>query len=395
MVVTRRGAEVLTARAPKEPDEIEAVMAAAEARERAHPPVHEFDVAIVGGGMVGRKSARSRSRGTGRARGADRGACPLEPPSRALMSAPPRSAMPAGASSRRSGVWERHARAGGADPRHPRVGGRALRLSRVSMPQRAGHRCLRLRRRQPGHSARRSGARSQPAAGAHAARAGAAERRRRSSADAVHADAVDAAGRRRGGARARWWWRRTARTRSCAALPASRPHVEDYGQVAVVVNVGADSPQSGIAYRALHAAGPLAVLPLARRQLHGDLGVRTRARAASCWRSSEPRFSPSCRRSFGWRVGRFVRRRAPRLLSAHADPRRGRGAAHGADRQRGAGAASGGGPGLQSGAARCGHAGGADRRGAGGSRRCGAARARSPTGARATAAASSASPTDS
>jgi 2-octaprenyl-6-methoxyphenol hydroxylase len=47
--------------------------------------------------------------------------------------------------------------------------------------------------------------------------------------------------------------------RAAAGIDAS---VEDYGQVALVVNVKADRAHDGTAFERFTSAGPLAVLPL-------------------------------------------------------------------------------------------------------------------------------------
>ena len=70
--------------------------------------------------------------------------------------------------------------------------------------------------------------------------------------------------------------------RAAAGIAAD---VEDYDQVAVVANVAADRPHQECAFERFTAEGPLAVLPLLRRQLRGDLGLPPRSRAARCSRS--------------------------------------------------------------------------------------------------------------
>ena len=62
--------------------------------------------------------------------------------------------------------------------------------------------------------------------------------------------------------------------RSAAGIEAS---VEDYEQVAIMANVAADRPHDGTAYERFTPAGPLAVLPLARWQLWASSGPRRRS----------------------------------------------------------------------------------------------------------------------
>ncbi len=159
--------------------------------------------------------------------------------------------------------------------------------------------------------------------------------------------------------------------RTAAGIEAA---VEDYDQVAIVANVAADRPHAGLAYERFTAPGPLAVLPLLRWQLCGDLGLPPAARAASCLSFDEDELPAQLQPQFGWRAGRFVRAgrrgsyplKLTRAAATVGDP-------HGADRQRCPGAAPGRRAGIQSWAARCGDACGGDCRCA--TRRCRCARA--------------------
>ena len=137
------------------------------------------------------------------------------------MSAPPRSAMPAGASSSALGVWDELAPRGRPDPLDPRLRGRALRLrapggraSRASRPSVTWWPTARLGRRAVEEAQRRS--RSSPCACRRGCEAC------RSPMPAVHLGVAGADGgvRRVRCARA-WWWPPTARTRRCAPRPAS------------------------------------------------------------------------------------------------------------------------------------------------------------------------------
>jgi len=108
--------------------------------------------------------------------------------------------------------------------------------------------------------------------------------------------------------------------RSAAGIEAA---VEDYEQVAVVANVACDTAHGGIAYERFTPAGPLAVLPLADG---------TRSVVWACRRDDAPRvlalddaaWLEELQSRFGWRAGRFVRagRRAsyPLKLTRAASP---------------------------------------------------------------------------
>lgn len=91
--------------------------------------------------------------------------------------------------------------------------------------------------------------------------------------------------------------------RSTLGLPS---HVEDYGQVAVVANVAAESRHDGTAYERFTSVGPLALLPLADGSYTVVWalapGAAERARALP-----DVQFLAELQRRFGWRVGRFVR----------------------------------------------------------------------------------------
>jgi len=103
--------------------------------------------------------------------------------------------------------------------------------------------------------------------------------------------------------------------------------VEDYEQVAIVVNVATDRPNSGDAFERFTPSGPLAVLPVAGGGYAVVWAVRP-ARAAELMALDEPAFAAELLSAFGWRVGRFTRigRRHtyPLLLSRAADTVAGR-----------------------------------------------------------------------
>ena len=117
--------------------------------------------------------------------------------------------------------------------------------------------------------------------------------------------------------------------RSAAGIAAV---VQDYQQLAVVANVASDYPADGTAYERFTAAGPLALLPLhdGRRAV---IWACEPARAATLLQLDERGYLAALQAQFGWRAGRFLRRRAARLLPAAADARGShRGSAHRADR---------------------------------------------------------------
>jgi 2-octaprenyl-6-methoxyphenol hydroxylase len=91
--------------------------------------------------------------------------------------------------------------------------------------------------------------------------------------------------------------------RAAAAIEAD---VEDYDQVAIVANVGADRPHDGTAYERFTATGPLAVLPL----YDGSYGVIWSCRpadAAGVLSLDDGSYLRELQARFGWRAGRFVR----------------------------------------------------------------------------------------
>ena len=91
--------------------------------------------------------------------------------------------------------------------------------------------------------------------------------------------------------------------RTAAAIEAD---VEDYDQVAIVANVGADRPHDGTAYERFTATGPLAVLPL----YDGSYGVIWSCRpadAAGVLSLDDDSYLRELQVRFGWRAGRFVR----------------------------------------------------------------------------------------
>jgi 2-octaprenyl-6-methoxyphenol hydroxylase len=91
--------------------------------------------------------------------------------------------------------------------------------------------------------------------------------------------------------------------RAAAAIKAD---VEDYDQIAIVANVGADRPHDGTAYERFTPTGPLAVLPL----YDGSYGVIWSCRpqdAARVLSLDDESYLRELQARFGWRAGRFVR----------------------------------------------------------------------------------------
>jgi len=91
--------------------------------------------------------------------------------------------------------------------------------------------------------------------------------------------------------------------RAAAGIEAD---VEDYDQVAIVANIGADKPQEGTAYERFTPSGPLALLPL----FDGSFGVVWTAkpdRAKELLAAPDADFLRELQSRFGWRAGRFVR----------------------------------------------------------------------------------------
>ena len=83
-------------------------------------------------------------------------------------------------------------------------------------------------------------------------------------------------------------------------------HTEDYGQVALIANVGTDRPHEGIAYERFTPTGPLALLPLADGAW-GLVWTLEPERAAAVLEFSDERFLHELQQCFGWRAGRFTR----------------------------------------------------------------------------------------
>ena len=91
--------------------------------------------------------------------------------------------------------------------------------------------------------------------------------------------------------------------RAAAGIDAE---VEDYDQIAMIANIGTDRPHDGTAYERFTQAGPLALLPLH----DGSWGVVWSAQPAQSARLlalSDEAFMEELQTTFGWRAGRFVK----------------------------------------------------------------------------------------
>ena len=91
--------------------------------------------------------------------------------------------------------------------------------------------------------------------------------------------------------------------RSAAGIGAA---VEDYNQIAVVANVGADRPHEGTAYERFTPSGPVAVLPL-HDGSRGIIWTAAPDRAAEILRFPDAVFLRELQACFGWRAGAFTR----------------------------------------------------------------------------------------
>jgi 2-octaprenyl-6-methoxyphenol hydroxylase len=82
--------------------------------------------------------------------------------------------------------------------------------------------------------------------------------------------------------------------------------VEDYEQVAIVVNAATDKPNRGEAFERFTPSGPLAVLPNAGGGYTVVWAVRPE-RAAALMALDDTQFAAELLASFGWRAGRWTR----------------------------------------------------------------------------------------
>jgi 2-octaprenyl-6-methoxyphenol hydroxylase len=111
-----------------------------------------------------------------------------------------------------------------------------------------------------------------------------------------------------------------SQVRTAAGIAAE---VEDYRQLAVVANVSCDLPHQDIAYERFTRQGPLALLPLADGS-RALIWACAPARAEELLALTDREYLAELQQQFGWRAGRFVRlgRRAayPLALTRAAKP---------------------------------------------------------------------------
>ena len=81
---------------------------------------------------------------------------------------------------------------------------------------------------------------------------------------------------------------------------------EDYGQIGIVANVATDRPHDGTAYERFTPAGPLALVPL-RDGSYTVVWARTAQGAAEALEADDEVFLKLLQQHFGWRVGKFIR----------------------------------------------------------------------------------------
>lgn len=82
--------------------------------------------------------------------------------------------------------------------------------------------------------------------------------------------------------------------------------IEDYGQIAIVVNTFTDRPNKGEAFERFTASGPLAVLPTAGGGYTVVWAVRPQ-RAQELMALDDAAFAAELMSAFGWRAGRFTK----------------------------------------------------------------------------------------
>jgi len=91
--------------------------------------------------------------------------------------------------------------------------------------------------------------------------------------------------------------------RASAGIQAA---VEDYEQVAIVVNAATERPNNGQAFERFTASGPLAVLPVTGGG-YAVIWAVAPARAAELMALDDTAFAAELLNAFGWRAGRWTR----------------------------------------------------------------------------------------
>ncbi len=94
-----------------------------------------------------------------------------------------------------------------------------------------------------------------------------------------------------------------SRVRQAAGIDA---RVRDYDQVALVANAATDRPHDGTAYERFTPSGPIAALPL-HDGTYTIVWARSPSQAEEALGLDEASFLDELQRHFGWRAGRFVR----------------------------------------------------------------------------------------
>lgn len=79
----------------------------------------------------------------------------------------------------------------------------------------------------------------------------------------------------------------------------------DYGQVAIVANVVTDTPHDGTAFERFTSAGPLALVPL-RDGSYTLIWARSPPAATAALGASAAQFLDQLQQHFGWRAGKFI-----------------------------------------------------------------------------------------
>ncbi len=94
-----------------------------------------------------------------------------------------------------------------------------------------------------------------------------------------------------------------SKVRKAAGIDAQ---VKDYDQVALVANAATDRPHDGTAFERFTPSGPIAALPL-HDGSYTVVWARSTSQAQEALRLEEQSFLRELQRHFGWRAGRFVR----------------------------------------------------------------------------------------
>jgi 2-octaprenyl-6-methoxyphenol hydroxylase len=93
-----------------------------------------------------------------------------------------------------------------------------------------------------------------------------------------------------------------SKVRQAAGIEA---RVRDYGQVAIVSNVRADQPHDGTAFERFTSFGPMALLPLCDGS-YTAVWARSHEQAQEALRLDDAGYLRALQAAFGWRAGRFV-----------------------------------------------------------------------------------------